>query len=121
MAGVQIVLQDWTMAKDDEKPYAAQGRRLRWLRQALDIPTQEAFAQYVGWGKNQSGLSQFETGARRVPMDKALQIRRKIPDFDPLWLWEDDKSGLTVRFIKMIEAEEAKDEASSRLSSGAER
>lgn len=103
------MLQHSAMTKDDEKPYAAQGRRLRWLRQALGIPTQEAFAQYVGWGKNQSGLSQFETGARRVPMDKALQIRRKIPDFDPLWLWEDDKSGLTIRFLKMIETEQAKE------------
>lgn len=116
------MLQAWTMATDDEKPYAAQGKRLRWLRQGLGIPTQEAFAQYVGWGKNQSGLSQFETGARRVPMDKALQIRKKIPDFNPLWLWENDKSGLTVRFLKMIESEEAKDEeTASKSPSSAER
>lgn len=99
------------MSKDEEKPFFEQGRRLRWLRQALQFPTQQAFAKYVGWGDNQSGLSQFETGARRVPMDKAMQIRKKIEGFDPLWLWEDDKGGLSVRLLRLIEAEEAKEAA----------
>lgn len=97
------------MANDDEKPFAAQGKRLRLFRQALKIPTQAAFAQYFGWGNNQSGLSQFETGGRPVPRDKAMLIRSRYPDFDPLWLWEGDKSGVTVRFLKMIEEEEAKE------------
>lgn len=99
------------MSKDDEKPYASQGRRLRWLRQAMQIPTQKAFAAYVGWGENQSGLSQFETGERRVTAEKALQIRKKIPDFDPLWLWEGDTGGIPPRLRKLIEAEEAKEMA----------
>jgi hypothetical protein len=97
------------MSKDDEKPYAAQGRRLRWLRLAMQIPTQKAFAEYVGWGDNQSGLSQFETGDRPVPAQKALQIRKKIPDFDPIWLWEGDMGGIPPRLRKLIEAEEAKE------------
>ena len=97
------------MKKEREKPFADQGRRLRLLRQAERIPTGEAFAEYVGWGKNQSGVSMFETGARRVPAEKALQIRKKIPGFDPIWLWEDDKRGLSFELRQRIEAEEAKE------------
>ena len=90
-------------------PFADQGRRLRWLRQAEGIPTALAFAKYVGWG--QSDVSQFETGKRRVPMDKVLQLRKRILGFDPLWLWEGDKRGLSYDLRKRIEAEEAKEQA----------
>jgi hypothetical protein len=74
-------------------PFAEEGRSLRWLRQAEKIDSGFAFAKKLGWP--QSGYSQFETGARRIPTDKALQLRRTIPDFDPLYLWEGDKRGLS--------------------------
>ena len=95
------------MAGDNENPFAEQGRRLRWLRLAEGIRTGSAFATYLRWG--QPGYSQFETGKRRVPMDKALELRAKIPGFDPLWLWEDDKRGLSFDLRRRIEAEEAKE------------
>lgn len=92
-------------------PYEAQGRRLRWLRQAERLPTAVAFAVFMEWP--QSGMSQFESGKRRVPMDKAMQLRAKIPGFDPLWLWEGDKRGLSYDLRVRIEAEEAKEAASA--------
>jgi hypothetical protein len=92
---------------NSENPFADQGRRLRWLRQAEKIPTRTAFAALLGW--QQAGVSQFENGARRVPMDKALQLRAKIPGFDPIWLWEGDKRGLSYDLRVRIEAEEAKE------------
>ncbi len=91
-------------------PFADQGRRLRWLRQAEGIPTASAFAEWIGWP--QSGMSQFETGQRRVPMPKAMQLRAKIPGFDPIWLWEGEKRGLSFDLRQRIEAEEAKEMAS---------
>jgi transcriptional regulator with XRE-family HTH domain len=109
------VLQNWTMAEEAETPYFDQGRRLRWLRQAERIDTASAFAARVGWG--QSGVSMFETGKRRVPMDKALQLRDKIPGFDPLWLWEGDKRNLSFDLRQRIEAEEAKEIAAQSTSS----
>lgn len=114
LALAPLVLQNWNMADEGEYPFLEQGRRLRWLRQAERRGTGTAFAVYVGWG--QSGYSQFETGKRRVPMDKALQLRAKIPGFDPLWLWEGDKRGLSYDLRVRIEAEEAKDEQELGLS-----
>jgi hypothetical protein len=96
------------MGEDIRYQFWEQGRRLRLLRQAERIPTAVAFAKYVGW--QQSGLSQFETGMRRVPMDKAMQLRLKIPGFDPIWLWDGDKRGLSFDLRRRIEAEEAKEE-----------
>lgn len=90
-----------------EKRYWEQGRRLRWLRQAERISTASAFAQKLGWP--QSAMSQFETGQRRLPADRALQLRAKIPGFDPLWLWEGEKRGLSFDLRQRIEAEEAKE------------
>jgi transcriptional regulator with XRE-family HTH domain len=107
LALVPFVLQNWNMADEHEYPFWEQGRRLRWLRQAERRGTGTAFAEYVGWG--QSGYSQFETGKRRVPADKALQLRKKIVGFDPLWLWEGDKRGLSYDLRVRIEAEEAKE------------
>lgn len=103
------------MGDQNEYPYTEQGRRLRWLRQAERIDTASAFAVRVGW--HQSGVSQFETGKRRVPMDKALQLVKKIPGFDPLWLWEGDKRNLGFDLRSRIEAEEAKEQASDLTSS----
>jgi transcriptional regulator with XRE-family HTH domain len=87
--------------------YAEEGRRLRLLRQTEGIATASAFAAHVGWP--QSGVSQFETGKRRVTVDKALKLRAMIPGFDPLWLWEGEKRGLSVDLRRRIEAEEAKE------------
>lgn len=109
------MLQIDSMAEEPQHPFWEQGRRLRWLRQAERIDTASAFAVRVGWP--QSGVSQFETGKRRVPMDKALQLRKKIPGFDPLWLWEGDKRGLSFDLRQRIEAEEAR-ELGARLASG---
>ncbi len=103
----QFVYKNKTMAEGSKYPFAEQGRRLRWLRQAERIDTALAFAKRMGWP--QSGISQFETGLRRVPMDRALQLRAKIPGFDPVWLWEGDKRGLSFDLRLRIEAEEAKE------------
>jgi hypothetical protein len=97
------------MTEEHGAPYLEQGRRLRWLRQAMRIDTGVAFAARVGWP--QSGYSQFETGKRRVPMDKALQLVKKVPGFDPMWLWEGDKRNLGFDLLQRIEAEEAKEMA----------
>ena len=72
------------------------------VAQAEGIPTGQEFAEYLGW--TQSGISQFESGERRVPMTKALQLRAKIPGFDPVWLREGDKRGLSLDLRKRIEA-----------------
>jgi transcriptional regulator with XRE-family HTH domain len=91
----------------DEGRYREEGRRLRWLRKAEGIPTALAFAEYIGW--TESSMSRFENGQRRVSADKALQLRAKIPGFDPVWLWEGDKRGLSLDLRERIEAEEAKE------------
>lgn len=109
------VLHTVAMGRDQEYPFAEQGRRLKWLRQAERITTGSAFAAKVGWP--QSGYSQFETGKRRVPLDKALQLAQKIPGFDPTWLWNGDKKGLSFDLRQRIDAEEAK-EASPQLARG---
>jgi hypothetical protein len=95
------------MVGEPKYPFAEQGRRLRLLRQAERIPSGLALAHLLNWP--QSSVSQFETGARRVPMNKALQLRAKIPGFDPLWLWEGDMRGLSYDLRKRVEAEEAKE------------
>lgn len=103
------VFQNWGMGEDTEYPYAEQGRRLRWLRQAQRFDTATAFAAWLGW--NQSGASMFETGRRQVPGDKARQLSAKIAGFDPMWLWTGEKRGLSFDLLRRIEAEEAKDKA----------
>jgi hypothetical protein len=103
------------MKKGSNYPFADQGRRLRLLRQAERYASGYAFAVRLGWP--QPSISQFETGLRRVPMDKALELRRMVPGFDPVWLWEGDTSGLSFDLRKRIEEEEAK-EAPSREKAG---
>ncbi len=93
------------MDEKQRNPYWDQGRRLRLLRQALKIPTGSAFALRFGWP--QSGYSQFETGARVVPRDKALDLARKIPGFDPMWLWHGERRGLSFELLGRIEEQEA--------------
>jgi transcriptional regulator with XRE-family HTH domain len=91
-------------------PFADQGRRLRLLCQAEGMHSSAALAARLGW-PGSSGISKFETGARRVPLDKALQLAAKIPGFDPIWLWEGDKRGLSFDLRNRIEDEEAKEQA----------
>lgn len=109
------VFQNVAMNGTSDTPYFEQGRRLRWLRQAERISTGSEFAARFNWP--QSGYSQFETGKRRVPMDKALQLAKLIPGFDVYWLWEGDKRGLSFDLRQRIEAEEAKDNA-QQISAG---
>jgi hypothetical protein len=45
---------------------------------------------------------------RRVTRDKVLQLRAKIPGFDPNWLWEGDESGLSFDLRSRI-AEQIRD------------
>jgi hypothetical protein len=104
---VPFVMQIRRMGDDSENPFFEQGRRLRWLRQAERIPTGTAFAVKIGWA--QSGYSQFETGKRQITREKALQLSRTIPGFDPFWLWDGDKRGLSFDLRQRIEAEEAKE------------
>jgi hypothetical protein len=109
LAQVPFVYKMSGMSGEPEKPFAEQGRRLRWLRQALRIPSGAAFAAKYGWA--QSGYSQFETGARSVPRPKILQLRAQIPGFDPLYIWDGEKRGLSFPLLERIEAEEAKEMA----------
>ena len=99
------------MAQKHKYPFAEEGHRFRILRKAEGIPSAVAFAAKLNWA--QSGVAQFELGMRRVPADKALQLRRVIPGFDPLWLWDGDMRGLGYDLRKRIEAEEAKEEEES--------
>lgn len=107
LALVPFVYKNARMAEGPEKPYFEQGRRLRWLRQAERIPTALAFAKKFNWP--QSGMSQFETGARRVPTDKLIQLQREITGFDANWIWHGEKRGLSFDLRLRIEAEEAKE------------
>lgn len=100
-------------------PFMEQGRRLRWLRQAEGICSGAAFAKLMNWP--QSAVSQFEIGMRRVPTDKVIQLRLKIPGFDPLWLWEGEKRGLSFDLRQRIEEQEAKETAPRSSPSRAER
>lgn len=110
-----MLIEFHRMGHGRKYPFWEQGRRLRLLRQALQMPTQAAFAKYVGWGDdNQTTVSNFESGLRSVPAHKALQIRKRIPGFDPLWLWEDDRTGMSPKLMMAIEAEEAKEPKEDR-------
>ncbi len=118
--GSQNVYKIGAMSGAKRPPFAEDGRRFRLLRQAEGFKSASAFAQKLNWP--QSGVSQFETGQRRVPADKALQLRKMIPGFDPLWLWEGDKKGLSFDLRRRIEEEEAKEEPEeASVSAGRER
>lgn len=115
---VPFVLQNDAMGEGPEKPYFEQGRRLRWLRQAERIRTATEFAAKYGWP--QSGMSQFETGARQIPASKALELQKTIPGFNVLYIWTGEKKDLSFDLRQRIDAEEAK-EMSSQSAGAAER
>jgi hypothetical protein len=88
-------------------PYADEGRRLRLLRQAEGFPSGLAFAAWMGWAP--AAISLFECGRRRVPVEKLVELREKVPGFCPVWLWEGDAQNLCFNLRKRIEAEEARE------------
>lgn len=92
-------------------PFEQQGRRLRWLREAERLDSGSALAKRMNWP--QSAVSQFETGMRKVPLDKALQLRSMFPGFDPMWLWEGDERGLSFDLRERIRDAQAKDRSSA--------
>lgn len=92
------------MSTEPDYRYSEQGRRLRLLREAERYKTGTAFAAWLGWP--QSGYSQFETGARQVPVNKVMELVGKIPGFDPKWLWHGDKRNLSFDLRQRIEEQE---------------
>lgn len=105
---VPVVLQASSMSTEQNYRYSEQGRRLRLLREAERYNTGTAFAAWLRWP--QSGYSQFETGFRRVPIEKVLELVSKIPGFDPKWLWHGDKRGLSFDLRQRIEEQELKED-----------
>jgi hypothetical protein len=98
------------MTEMPKYPFADQGNRLRLVRLAEKIPTGVLFAQKLGWG--QSGYSQFETGARQIPVPKVRAMATgQIPGFDAQWLWTGDKRGLGFDLRRRIEAIEEAEKA----------
>jgi DNA-binding transcriptional regulator YiaG len=87
-----------------------EARRMRALRRAEGYgDSATRFAHYLGW--TVVTLSSYETGFRRVPRDAALQLYKKIPGFDPLWLWTGEEKGLTINLrdrLRTAEAEESR-------------
>lgn len=83
-----------------------EAKRLRTLRKAEGFADSASrWAHYLGW--TDTALSNYETGFRRVPRDAALQLYRKVPGFDPLWLWTGEKRGLGFDLRMRIETVEA--------------
>jgi hypothetical protein len=99
------------MPQNTGYPFEDQGRRLRLLREAEQIPSGLGLSRKLGW--TQSAVSQFEIGARQVPGPKALELKKAFPGFDPVWLWTGDKTHLGFDLRKRIEALEEKDPRSA--------
>jgi len=72
------------------------------------------WAKHLGW--TDTALSNYETGFRRVPRDAALQLYKKIPGFDPLWLWTGEERGLTLDLRQRLREAYATEEAEDRKS-----
>lgn len=86
-----------------------EARRIRILRRAAGFgDSATRFARYLGW--EPTALGNYENGFRRVPRDAALLLYRKIPGFDPIWLWTGEKRGLGFDLSQRIEAAEAEEE-----------
>ena len=90
------------MANEGNGKDDPEARRFRLLRRAEGYESSIAWANYLGWG--QAGVSNFERGFRRVPRDAALYLLKKVPGFDPVWLWTGDKKNLAFDLRKRIEA-----------------
>jgi len=83
-----------------------QAVRLRQLRRAEGfVKSQSAFAVKIGW--NQSELSMYENGVRRVPGLKVLDLHKVIPGFDPLWLTTGRLEGLSHDLLTRLQANAA--------------
>lgn len=86
------------MAVDEDPRNHPEAVRMRLLRRAAGFGDSAArWAQFLGW--TPTALGNYETGFRRVPRDAALQLHRKVPGFDPLWLWtgNEERLGFTLR------------------------
>jgi hypothetical protein len=85
-----------------------EAQRMKALRRAEGYgDSATRFAHYLGW--TLAALSSYEVGFRRVPREGALQLYKKIPGFDPLWLWTGEERGLSMDLrnrIRRAEAEE---------------
>lgn len=103
--------------KDTDPRNHPEARRMRALRRAEGYGDNASrWAKYLGW--TDTALSNYEVGFRRVPRDAALQIYKKVPGFDPLWLWTGDESRLGFDLRKRLrEAEEAENAAAQQLRS----
>jgi len=83
-------------------------RRMRALRRAEGYgDSATRFAAYLGW--TLAALSSYEVGFRRVPREAALQLYRKIPGFDPLWLWTGEERGLSMDLRNRLRAAAAEE------------
>lgn len=94
-------------------PELPEARRLRLLRVAEGFENAAAWAAYLGWPP--TALSNFENGSRRVPRDKALQIRERVAGFSVDWLWTGDESGMSVDLRRRLREAEAKEARESGL------
>jgi len=72
------------------------------------------WARYLGF--TDTALGNYETGFRRVPRDAALQLHKRIPGFDPLWLWTGEEKGLTVELRDRLRRAEAAEEVEIKKS-----
>lgn len=108
------VYQNSRMSKNEAEPKNhPEARRMRALRHAEGFGDSAArWARYLGW--TDTALSNYETGFRRVPRDAALQLFKKIPGFDPLWLWTGEERGLTLDLRKRLREAEAREIAESK-------
>ena len=89
---------------------------MRALRRAEGFGDSAArWAKYLGW--TDTALSNYETGFRRVPRDAALQLHRKVPGFDPLWLWTGDEARLSFDLRQRLRKAEAAEDDEETLRS----
>lgn len=58
-------------------------------------------------GLQDTAVSNYETGFRRVSRDAALRIRERVPGFDPVWLWTGDERALPVALRDRLREAEA--------------
>lgn len=87
--------------KDTDPKNHPEARRMRALRRAEGYgDSASRWAHYLGW--TDTALSNYEVGFRRVPRDAALKLFRKIPGFDPLWLWTGDEERLGFQLRQRV-------------------
>ncbi len=85
----------------DDKPYAPKkvGKRLRWLRNHLDM-NQEEFAESLGMDTT-SSVSQWETGAQNLSKKHAFAIF-EVYGISMDWVYFNRRDGLPLGFAKAL-------------------